>query len=81
MINGILKFDAILWDNLKIANLHDFVIHELVNQYKTTLEERGIRLSGGQRQCLEIARALYHCPKILILDEATSALDNLTKKL
>ena len=50
-------------------------------QYQTTTGERGVRLSGGQRRRIGIARALYHKPKVLILDEATSALDNSTEKV
>ena len=53
---------------------------ELPNQYQTTIGERGIRLSGVQRQRIGIARALYNNPKVLVLDEATSALDNQTEQ-
>jgi len=52
----------------------------LEHAYKTQVAQRGLRLSGGQRQCLAIARMLLKKPKIIILDEATAALDNLTER-
>jgi ATP-binding cassette subfamily C protein len=70
--------EAEVVEALKTAGLYDFVM-SLPNGLQTMVGERGMMISGGQRQRLALARALVHRPQLLILDEATSALDPLTE--
>lgn len=63
----------------RMANIHDFIA-ACPQGYATPTGERGVRISGGQRQRLGIARALYDGPRVLVFDEATSALDSVTER-
>jgi ATP-binding cassette, subfamily B, heavy metal transporter len=63
----------------RAARIHDFIM-SLPDGYATTVGERGLKLSGGEKQRVGIARTLLKNPPILILDEATSALDTQTER-
>ncbi|MEO1549117.1 MAG: ABC transporter ATP-binding protein/permease [Pseudomonadota bacterium] len=63
----------------KAAQIHEF-IEALPDGYETTVGERGLKLSGGEKQRVGIARTLLKNPPILLLDEATSALDSETER-
>ncbi|MEX2643150.1 MAG: ABC transporter ATP-binding protein/permease, partial [Acetobacterales bacterium] len=66
-------------DAARMAQIHDFVM-SLPDGYQTRVGERGLKLSGGEKQRVAIARTILKDPAILLFDEATSALDSATEK-
>lgn len=70
--------DHLIWDALEISHLAEH-IRSLPDGLDTRVGDRGARISGGQRQRLGIARAMFTKPNLLVLDEATSSLDGETE--
>lgn len=71
--------EGALWAAVRTAQLEEFVERQ-PEGLDTVIGERGVRISGGERQRIGIARALYDDPDVLIMDEATSSLDNATER-
>lgn len=68
-----------VYDACKAASIHDRIM-SFPDQYETQVGERGLRLSGGEKQRVAIARTILKDPRIIMLDEATSALDSHTEQ-
>ena len=71
--------DAQVREAARLAQIHDFIM-TLPQGYDSLVGERGLKLSGGEKQRVAIARTILKSPPILMLDEATSALDSHTEK-
>jgi ABC-type multidrug transport system ATPase subunit len=71
--------DAEVEEAARLAQIHDFIM-SLPDGYDSMVGERGLKLSGGEKQRVSIARTILKAPPILILDEATSALDTHTEQ-
>ena len=63
----------------RLAHVHDFIV-AMPDGYETQVGERGLKLSGGEKQRVAIARTILKDPRIMLFDEATSALDSKTEK-
>ena len=72
--------DADIEHAAKLAQIHDFIL-AMPDGYDTVVGERGLKLSGGEKQRVAIARTVLKDPPIILFDEATSALDTATEKL
>ncbi|WP_138439726.1 ABCB family ABC transporter ATP-binding protein/permease [Marinobacter alexandrii] len=71
--------EAEVYEAARLAHLEEF-IHSLPDGYETRVGERGLKLSGGEKQRVAIARVILKNPPLLILDEATSSLDSLSEQ-
>lgn len=67
-------------DACRAAALHDHIVDRFPQKYETVVGERGLRLSGGEKQRVAVARAVLKNAPVLLLDEATSSLDSITER-
>jgi ABC-type multidrug transport system fused ATPase/permease subunit len=69
-----------VYEAAQVSHIHDHLMRFPLG-YSTRVGERGLRLSGGEKQRVAFARAVLKAPAIMVLDEATSSLDSLTERL
>jgi ATP-binding cassette subfamily B (MDR/TAP) protein 6 len=69
-----------VYEAAQVSHIHDHLMR-FPQGYATRVGERGLRLSGGEKQRVAFARAVLKAPAIMVLDEATSSLDSITERL
>ncbi|KAJ8315031.1 hypothetical protein KUTeg_007181 [Tegillarca granosa] len=69
-----------VYEAAKMAELHDTIVNRFPMKYETQVGERGLKLSGGEKQRVAIARTIMKDPPIIVYDEATSSLDTITEQ-
>nr|KAG5693476.1 hypothetical protein BaRGS_006466 [Batillaria attramentaria] len=75
------KSEQDVYHAAEMAEIHDAIMTRFPKKYETQVGERGLKLSGGEKQRIAIARAIMKDPPILVYDEATSSLDTITEQV
>ncbi|GMF23555.1 unnamed protein product [Phytophthora fragariaefolia] len=78
MFNDTIRYNELI-AAVKVANIYDFIM-SLPKQFDSQIGERGLKLSGGEKQRIAIARLVLKNPSVVVLDEATSSLDTVTEQ-